>query len=745
MAWSSMVRGLFVPGSDEPSAPGTFGRIDRWPSGAYNFQLQRHHGGPELLRYPDRLWSPSPYWSRHSGLHAHLLELGRRTGGVVYSDVLVVLHPEDLGKTRQSMLRSWEEAARAELADCFERFVQNRGYRVALPERPLQLRVIGDGDPMLGATVGLRPGEFATALLPNLYLGPISSSHPLLEIFLRGPDGFESAGTLYTDQLAFTIGAHPLDNASRPDLGDSCLYTVHRIPGEAGVRHKVGADWTSRLRVDAGQAHGGETIKVVDPARDKTVLEVMLVAAKELGAELPWPDERPSPDLPGLPGFLPRPAGITILPDAFDLTQAGALSIIPEALPERVHTLSERSFLLQKVHFRKEMLGYRLDVGRDGEVAPELPQPVARLEVLGDKVAVLAVDRDVVLDGEPMRAGEARPLTAEHGISWVGGSIRYEALRRNDIKRWPYLGRVRQPGRSTPLPEGRRYSIGRDRDACDVALPDRPTCGNVLWHDGRTSGPIAVRGGEVDRGAFRTDAVLVATRAAELDLEGLEPRLRNLSSTCPLHVLRADGAAVRVKRDGELDLMPGDELLIGNHAFRLLGPGENEGSVEGSVEVPVEAPPPTSERLAGGPGLRGRRPRAGGRAGTLVQPDRTYRALLGLDGPREAPAAAARAALEAEPLPAEPAVIQPAAPGLELLPNLAALPTAQGDDGPIVVVQMVPEETGDDLFSAGFGAWLAPAPTVQDEPDDLFDADLGSFLPEAPTVHFDERPASVPE
>jgi hypothetical protein len=62
-----------------------------------------------------------------------------------------------------------------------------------------------------------------------------------------------------------------------------------------------------------------------------------------------------------------------------------------------------------------------------------------------------------------------------------------------------------------------------------------------------------------------------------------------------------------------------------------------------------------------------------------------------------------------------------------------------------VVVQMVPEETGDDLFSAGFGAWLAPAPTVQDEPDDLFDADLGSFLPEAPTVHFDERPASVPE
>lgn len=662
------LRGLFVPGSIRAREDERWFFVDPLPSGSYNHQFLRSRAEGDFVRHPDYLWSPTPYWTARGGLNGHLRELADRLGGTVYSDVLLVLHPEDCARTESSMLRSWRRAAQDELAECFERLVRAQGWAKASPQRPLQLRVLRDGDPALGATLGLAPGEFATALLPNLYLGPVAGSAPLVEVFAADERGrFSPLGTLYSDQLAFTVGAHALDNGRLDRLGDSAVYTVHRLPGEPGLHHRVNGERADRLVIETGSAHGGETVRVVDRGRDKVLLEVMLVAARELDAELPEGDEAGPRPLIGLPGFLPgADSPGTILPEGLDLGALGAFSIIPDALPQAIHTLSERGFLLQKLHFGAEMRGYTVDIDRRGEVGPAVGDPVVTLEVAGDRLTAIAVARDVSIDGVPLRPGARMPLRSpEHHVVWRDGELDLQSLRRPHDPRWPYLARLGTPRRSTPLSGGEEWAIGRDAESCDVPLPDRPLSTNILWRDGRTSGPVEVQGGRVDRATFRTDAICVASRAAVIDLSEDVPRLHNSSQRCWLHVLRGD-EAIRVSRGGTLALESGDELLIGNHVFALLAPGEVEAKRQAAPAQLV----PASERLEQGPGARGRRPKVGGRAGKLVQPERTVRAALAGSPERGSVPVRAKAPEAIAHVVIEPVVTEGPPPR-----NLADLPT----------------------------------------------------------------------
>jgi hypothetical protein len=661
-----LLRGLLVPGSIRARESERWCTADPFPSGSYNFQFLRSRADGDFVRHPDLLWSPNPYWTARAGLNAHVRELADRLGGAVYSDALIVLHPRDFARTGDSMLESWEGAAREELADCFERLLDSQGLVKAVPGRPFHLSVLPDGHDDLGVRLGLQPGEFATAMLPNLYLGAAPDSAPLVEVFVSEGDGrFASVGTLHSDQLAFTVGAHALDNHTRPELGDSALYTVHRFPDRPGIHHKLGGERAERLAIETGRAHGGETIQVVDKGRDKLLLEVMLVAARAPESELPLPGERAG-RLNGAPVALDLPFGPvagtemgTILPEDLDLNTLGAFSIIPDSLPERIHTLTERGALLQRIHFDKVMSGYTMELDRGGHLSPRAADPVGRFEVRGERVSIAAVGRELSLDGEPLKQGESRPLPGpEHRITWRDGDCSYTSMRRKD-RRWPYLGRVGTPRRSTPLAEGDLCAVGRDHSDCDVALPDRMTTDNILWKGQAQGSKVEVRGGKVPRSRFRTDAIFVASRAAEIDLSGEAATLRNPSTSCPVHVLRADGQAVRVKQGGgELALEQGDELLIGNLAFALLAPGEEERSPRPDPETTPMDLASLPERLRQG---RGRRPRVGGQAGKLVEPSRTYSSMLGISPAGDRAAVAAPVAAP-PPMPAARPAAAPSPP-----------------------------------------------------------------------------------
>ncbi len=632
-----LLGGLLVPGTLRAREEQRWCRADPFPSGSYNYQFLRSRAEGDFVRHPDLLWSPNPYWRARAGLNAHVRDLADQLGGSVYSDALIVLNPRDFARTEASMLESWARAARDELADCFERLVDSQGFVKAVPGRAFHLEVVPDGGDRVGTRLGLRPGEFATALLPNLHLEAGEDAVPLVEVFVStGKGRFASAGTFWSDQLAFTVGAHALDNHTIPELDDSALYTLHRFQDQPGLHHRLNGERTDRLAIRTGEAHGGETVQVVDMGREKTLLEVMLVAARAPEAELPRPGEKAGRlgegarlDLP----FGPLPGGAeagTILPEDVDLGSFGAFSIIPDSLPERIHTLSERGFLFQRVHFGAVMSGYTMDLERGGQLLPEAISPVARFEVRGERVSLTAVGRDLSVDGKPVRQAEQVPLRgASHEISWRGGSAEFTSLRRKD-KRWPYLARLSAPRRGTPLAEGETYLLGRDGAACDVPLPDRASTRNILWRDGGKAETVETRSGRVARSRFRTDAILVASKAARIDLTDAGARLHNPSTSCPVHVLRPGGEVVHVKTEGSVDLEPGDELLVGNHVFALLAPGQSEAQKPKKPPAPPVDLTSLPERLESGPGSRGRRPRVGGAAGKLVEPSRTYGALLGI-------------------------------------------------------------------------------------------------------------------
>lgn len=721
-----LLHSLFLPGSIQSRERARWCGLDRFPSGTYNDRFLKHCADGDFVRNPEYLWSPGPYWAARSGFDAHFRRLADQLGGAVYSDALLVLHPEDHARTCASLLRSWETAAGNELADCWLRLVEAEGWGLVMPHRSFHLRVLADGDPALGSPLGLEPGEFATGLFPNLHLGPDEHAVPLVEVFVADPRGhFASVGTMWSDQLAFSLGAHPLDNALTTVFDDSCVYTVHRIPGEDGLHHRIGAGQQERLVLRTGTAQGGATVQVFDANRDKVVLEVMLVAAQHLAAELPRVGERRNAPRVALPSFSPLPADVlgTMVPEGVDFGTLGAFSIIPESLPDSIYTLVERGFLLQRVHFKELMRGYRLEIDRDGRVAPKVSRPVARIEVLDDRVSVTAVERDLSVDGHPLPMGESRALDeARHELNWRGGALAYGSMRKAKDRKWPYLGCLTAPRRTTPLPEGDTYTIGRDGRSCDVPLPDRSVAENILWRDGASSGEVQVQGGAVDRTTFRTDAICVATRAAQIDLSGPGVQVENLSASCTLHVTRPDGELVRLRKGASTALHEGDELFVGNQLFSLLRPGEDESPLRFGSRRPAPVAPPPQRRRAALLAETGRRPSAGGRRVT-VRPHKTIGALLGAD-------LKAERRIDVGPT----TQIGPSLP-TDQLPSLQLDPTTAGE-GPTILGPS-PVKPGHSWVES---ALLEGTPTVMEGPSHDVLADL-----RVPFAGGDEQVEDVPE
>ncbi len=549
------------PGDDERWLP-----IDAPENGYYNYRLMRFRAEGDLVRYPDYVWSSAGYWAARGGLGVHLEEVAERHEGIVYSDILVLLNRDDLQRARDRLVTPWEDQLQELVDEQVQRMLDERGWRLAVPDRPIRVRVIGDGEPAMGGRpVGLGEGEFATAMLPHLYHGPTVASRPIAEVFVRipravgGGGGFRSVGTFYDDQLAFTIGRHWLDNGQLEHLPESALYTLHRFPGRDAVNHRLNADLADAYRLLRTTSSQGESVLVQHEASASPVMEVMLVAAA--------PTRESTDDYDG--------AGGTLVPD--ELPAVEGMTMMPEPEPEPSLILSRRAVLLQRPHFRGVMRGYRLDIGLDGTVAPVLPEPASRFRVEEDQVFLEPLRRDVTLDGTPLRVGHRVRLAGnEHRIAFANVSLTWRGGDRPGDRRWPYLGEVTVPAEPVELPMGTTFRVGRDRRKCEIALPDRAVNENILWDPSiQGTGNIRTRAGEVPVESFTTDSIMVAGRHAEIDLRGSEPKVRALSGSCPVFVRRRSGAVLRlIAREGATGqpLLLGDDLLIGNSLFRVILP-----------------------------------------------------------------------------------------------------------------------------------------------------------------------------
>lgn len=588
--------------------------------GVFNDFLQRHRTDQDLIKDPTLLWNTSTsVLRRKGGLSAHLAY--QKTDSLAdFTDVLFILNPIDGRRARPV---SWRDNAMSLLRERFEGFCQEEDYHLQHPLRHLGFRFIEDGGPeMDGYSLGMKPGEFVTGLLPNQYSGPGEGSKAVIAVLVNLPghwQGYREIGRLYNDQLQFTLGNHWLDSYHHAALQRPLMYRLQQNP-DGSLMHVIHPDLQETYRVKAHTAPDGVSVLTLVDGTNRPMAHVILSVIEEpseLGADPT--DLKP-------PGFGP---GIGIqLPSAparqevrnTSLTGPGHRTVVPLDLDERIFRLHECGALLQKVHFNKFMGGYDVYLDGDGSVQTSMSDPAATFQVRGRQVSLCSHRAGLLLNGQVMPVGQPVPLRGDAKIGLGAFTVDYLDLSVVSVDGWPYLGEIRRAGGNTSLVFGGVYRIGRDRSA-KVRLPDEPENENIHWLPGIVEGAmIRSRTGDIPKSRFYTDSIMVASLHAELDLRA-EPELTSLARHCHtfvrrggdyigLHPVDKQGGLIRTR------LRAGDEILVGNCVFEVTYPppdstasgGADEDAGAEARDLGLKPPPLSPDDLPAAAGLGERGP-----------------------------------------------------------------------------------------------------------------------------------------
>ena len=574
---------------DAAGVPGTF----------FHARLHRHESEGDFVENPALLWSTRGYDGRKYGLREHLAEQRGEGDTAQFTDVLVILNERDHRQSLERLAEPWSDAATRALHREFLSYCDDESFQILRTSRPVRFGLVVDGGSEIGGLkFGLKSGEFVTGLLPNFYTGPIATSRPVIGVHLNIPgawEGYREVGTLFSDQLMFTIGNHGLDSFRHPALVEPGLYRLQQYLDGSFV-HIVTPDGESDYHVSSDEDGAGPSVLTIAQADGAPVAYLVLAVLDHTVYDTS--NVRPDPDPPvqvvieesmtvdRSPDILtPRPV---IEPPAPPPRQrdsqpqqsmplTGHLTIVPDAVRERIFSLRERGALLQKVHFSRFMMGYDVFVTRTGQISTSTRSPSAVFQVRGRKVRLLVHDPELRLNGHPAELEKPLDLGAAAMIEVAGAPLEYRDLSGVTAEGWPYLGEIRRPTGSTHMVFGGRYRVGRDR-RCKVRLPDDPHNGNIHWDPSRISGgTIRTRSGEVPQSRFYTDSIMVASEHAEVDLRDA-PVLQNIARHCFTYVRRGADlfplSPTQSKNEGprELELTPGDEVLVGNCLFQVSYP-----------------------------------------------------------------------------------------------------------------------------------------------------------------------------
>jgi len=553
----------------------------------YNYRLRRHKAEGDFVEDPGLLWYTSPYVKKRTGLGTHIAaEQGE--GVANFTDVLLILSREDYARVGEGGAEPWIQKASRAMAQEFENFCRREQFSRLYSHRQLGFRILCDGSTEMGGqSLNLGPGEFVSGLLPNMYTGPVAGSFPVIGVHVNLPgvwEGYQEVGRLHNDQILFTLGSNWLDNFCHPSLKEAALYRLQQYPDGSFV-HIVNPDLQDRYQVTSVQQGGTNVLTLA--TRDGQPLAYLVLAVIDPPADAPSsPGESDStrgkpgiampvaPEKPQDPTVAP-PMLIddTLQPVSQQPTRLGSKTIIPDAPSERIFTLQERGALLQKVHFSAFMEGYDVYMGQRGELGTVVDNPAATFQVRKRQVSLKA-HIDLVIGGRKVSAGSEVPIEGDTTIEVGAEHLDYRDLRGLRVDGWPYVGEIRRPASSNYMIWGDQYRIGRSRE-CRVVLPDEPRNDNIHWKasvgDGAT---IRARTGEIPKSRFYTDSIMVASEHAHIDVKKDRPELVCTARHCYAYVRRHNEVmplypATSGRTPQQLDLEPGDEVLIGNCLFHV--------------------------------------------------------------------------------------------------------------------------------------------------------------------------------
>ena len=608
--------------------------------------LRKHEADGDLVEDPALLWSTASMWARGGGLEDHLRN-NRGDAVLGFTDVLVIVSAEDWRKGLRRVSQPWGPSTARLLEGRVRAWSAEVDLPPLFPERPVRVRVLPDGAPELGGgTLGLEAGAFVTGLLPNQYAGPLGTSKAVVAFHLSVPgawEGYREVGRLYSDQMLFTLGNHWLDNFQHPSLQIPAMYRLQRY-GDGSFVHVLNPEIADEVRIVredtvVSSVHGhAPNVLALRHNSGAALGWLVLALVDELGPTptVELPELSLDEDVPGsVPSSAPSsgPSTGPVVPPRM----TGHRTVVPVDMDDRMATLRERAVLLQKVHFSRFMVGYDVYIGANGQVGTRMEQPAATVSVRAERIGLTVHQPGLRLDAGAMRPGQTVELEGDHTIGVMERELRFRDLRGVYADGWPYLAEIRRPGGAAHLVFGATHRIGR-QPRCAVRLPDQPHNGNIVWRSKYADAPvIRSRNGEIPKSRFSIDSIMVATEHAALDLSEV-PRVRSLARHCHTFVRRGDkviSLAPSTSAEGvhELVVEHGDELLIGNCAFRLRWPiaGRSQSGDEMLTaeelaaavddlehDEPEDARPPQPSRgaapgltdlpAAGGFGERGPRP-----------------------------------------------------------------------------------------------------------------------------------------
>ncbi|RME22578.1 MAG: hypothetical protein D6798_15455, partial [Deltaproteobacteria bacterium] len=589
----------------------------------FNARLRRHTATDDLVEDPEVIWDGGRDNGR-GGLRQHLQqsEYGENLG---FTDVLVILSTDDWHRTLEQLREPWTQRAARIIGEQLWAHCEQHDLHQIFPGRPFGFRFIEDGGhEMQGARLGLLRGEFVTGLLPNLYTGPAARSRPVISVLLNIPgewEGYQEVGRLYSDQVQFTLGTHWLDNYSHPALRAPAIYRLQQYADGSFV-HIVNPDCAERYRISSQETDDGPAVLTLSAPQGDPVAHMVLAIVDEgpqiltmsEGDEVTEPAapdeglagriarasggragqdgaaadaEHRSPDAPTEPGAdSPPPPAVPDRPEPTSgplsefisaasrtLSHGGNRTVIPADVDERILVLRERGALFQKVHFARFMAGYDVYLGTNGELGTTIKDRAATFEIRGRSIALAPHVDGIRVDGRLVRPGDHLTLDGTHTIEIVGQRLEFHDLRGVSVDGWPYLGEVRRNGGTSHMVFGGTYRVGRDR-RCKVRLPDETSNENIVWMPAMAQGgTIRSRNGEIPKSRFYTDSIMVASEHAEIDLTR-EPVIISRARHCYTYVRRGSDIFALHPTQGRpgplnMDLQPGDEILIGNCVFAV--------------------------------------------------------------------------------------------------------------------------------------------------------------------------------
>lgn len=626
----------------------------------FGSRLRLHRVDGDIVEDPGLLWRVGS-GARPAGLWAHLQA---EAGGEVasFTDVLVILSPEDYARADTPGGEPWFPAVRERLEGELARWCESTGFKTLFPRRPLYVEFMCDGSSDLGEDLDLEPGQFVTGLLPNRYSRPGPDSRPAIAVHLALPgawEGYREVGRLHSDQILFTLGAHGLDNFTHPRLREGALYRLQQYP-DGSLVHLIDPDHQEAYEVRTATTDEGPSVLTLQERGGNPLAWIVLAVLEEepvreeppaSSAPEPEPPQRPAPppsapasepeappsepakpapppppppasappselppdeprassaeapapspeqpeppepderpmasasvttplDLP-LDGGREAPARVALAGESSAPARGGSgmhMTIVPGAMEERIFTLKERGALLQRVHFSAFMEGYDVYLGSNGQLGTAMANPAAAFQVRRDRVFFVAWSREVRVGGRSVTLEKPFPTSDEMEIRVGGQLLEYRDLTGVAVEGWPYLAEIRRSSSSSYMVFGGSYLVGRDR-RCKVRLPDEPHNDNIVWRmELRDTDTIRARNGEIPKSRFYNDSIMVASEHAEIDLEN-EPVLHSRARHCFTFV-RRDFEVVALApttRKGlhRLDLLPGDEILVGNNLFEVSYP-----------------------------------------------------------------------------------------------------------------------------------------------------------------------------